>query len=204
MLICCRKDSPDTDVAEDKAGKYGYANSGDYSKNACDLPNVTAESFVQEAVRMNPDAIFWLGDNPPHNIENQSAETQMGYFRFIKRLFNKYGYAKKVYMIMGNHESYPLSQFDTVHGKHQWLLDSLASDLSEWYTPEATESMRRYGYFAQILPGTSLKVIGLNGYLMDPYNTYIWGNATDPFGFVIICERKIDIDIVDGTRTERE
>ncbi len=45
--------------------------------------------------------------------------------------------------------------------------------------------MRRYGCFAQLHPGTKLKIIGLNNYIMDFTNIYLWGNATDPYGRVV-------------------
>lgn len=123
MVICCRKDSPDTDVPEDKAGKFGH--------DHCDLPPITAESFVNEVQKLQPDLIFWLGDNPAHDVYDQKKETQMNHFLFIAGLLKKQ-YKGKVYTILGNHESYPMSQFDFRTTTHTWLTESYAKEMLGW------------------------------------------------------------------------
>ncbi|MDR3548656.1 MAG: hypothetical protein P4M11_10405 [Candidatus Pacebacteria bacterium] len=48
----------------------------------------------------------------------------------------------------------------------------------------ATKMMADYGFFSQVHPGTKLKIVGMNSYLSDFTNLYLWGNSTDPYGFV--------------------
>ena len=101
----------------------------------CDLPNITAESFARKAIEMQPDIIFWLGDNPAHNTYEQTKETQNEYFLYMMRLLKK-GYKGAIYAVMGNHESYPAGQFDIYGPTHRWLTEGFAKELATWYTPE--------------------------------------------------------------------
>jgi len=73
--LCCSRDSPDTNISEHQAGKYGHP--------GCDLPNITYESFIDEIKKNNPDIILWLGDNVPHNMDEQSKETQLDSAKFM-------------------------------------------------------------------------------------------------------------------------
>ncbi len=42
--------------------------------------------------------------------------------------------------------------------------------------------MRRYGRYAQLHPGTNLRIIALNSFVQDALNSYTWINMTDPMG----------------------
>ncbi len=45
--------------------------------------------------------------------------------------------------------------------------------------------MMRYGRMSELVPGTRLRIIGLNHFGMDFTNTFLWANSTDPFGQVL-------------------
>ena len=65
--LCCRADSGAPRDASEVAGKWG-----DY---ACDIPPWTLAnmlSYVNDTI--NPDAVLWLGDSIPHNVESLSVE----------------------------------------------------------------------------------------------------------------------------------
>ncbi len=128
MTICCRRDSPDASDPTQRAGKFG--------EGGCDLPNVTAESFVREAIRQSPDMIFWLGDNPAHDMHEQKKETQLDNFRFLARKFASGGYSGKIYAVLGNHDSYPPGQFDPQSGAHRWVTKGFADELRRWLDPQ--------------------------------------------------------------------
>lgn len=53
---------------------------------------------------------------------------------------------------------------------------------SPWLTKE---SMRKYGRYAQLHPGTKLRIIALNCFVQDVMNSYTWRNATDPMGELV-------------------
>ena len=134
--------------------------------------------------------VFWLGDNPGHNIYSQKKSTQTAHFKFIADLLKKY-YKGKVYAIIGNHDCYPASQFDIYNNEDRWLTEEFAEILKYWYTPEATKTMSEYGYFAQLHEDTKLKIIGLNTQVTDFGNFYIMGNSTDPLNELSWLEKEL-------------
>jgi sphingomyelin phosphodiesterase len=138
------------------------------------------ELFVKEVKDKNPDMVFWLGDNPGHNVYQQTKETQSEYFKYIVRLLRESEYPGKVYGILGNHDCFPPSQFDIYNNDDEWLAKEFTEALSPWYDENTREVMAKYGYFAQMFPGTKLKVIGLNSQVNDFANMFLMGNSTDP------------------------
>jgi len=156
------------------------------------------ESFINETEKLNPDIIFWLGDNPPHNTYEQKKNTQLEYFRYVARLLKKSSFKGKVYTIMGNHESFPAGQFDIYHGTTRWLTKGYADELKEWYPPDAVQMMEDYGYFSILHPGTKLRVIGLNTYSCDFPNLYLLGNSTDPLGMLAWLEKELHKSELNG------
>eukprot|EP01022_Parablepharisma_sp_SALTPOND_P015628 TRINITY_DN2227_c0_g1_i1.p1 TRINITY_DN2227_c0_g1~~TRINITY_DN2227_c0_g1_i1.p1 ORF type:complete len:592 (-),score=27.80 TRINITY_DN2227_c0_g1_i1:44-1762(-) len=180
--LCCRKNSPDTNITAHKAGRYGH--------RSCDLPNITVESFVDEALKREPDIILWLGDNVAHNMDEQRKETQLDSFKYLVGLL-KGKYKGGVYAVLGNHDGYPEAQFDIHNGNHKWLIEAYSEELKEWLTPEATKQMAETGYFSQVHPGTNLKVIALNTFVLDFNNAYLWGNATNPLNSLAWLENEL-------------
>lgn len=62
--LCCRKSNgPGTN--ETAAGKWG-------TYHSCDLPTWTFEAALKDMREKEFDILVWTGDNPPHNIWNQS------------------------------------------------------------------------------------------------------------------------------------
>jgi len=155
------------------------------------LPNITVESFANEVAKLNPDMIFWLGDNPPHNTYEQKQDTQLEYFKFLKNQIKKANYKGKVYTILGNHEGYPACQYDILNGNSKWLTKGYADELKEWYPPDAVKMFENYGYFSILHPGTKLRVIGLNTFASDFANVYLIANSTDPLGLLTWLEKEL-------------
>eukprot|EP00826_Nyctotherus_ovalis_P040434 TRINITY_DN3990_c0_g1_i7.p4 TRINITY_DN3990_c0_g1~~TRINITY_DN3990_c0_g1_i7.p4 ORF type:complete len:166 (+),score=57.82 TRINITY_DN3990_c0_g1_i7:753-1250(+) len=121
--------------------------------------------------------IFWLGDNPGHNVYEQAKDSQTKYFEFVVDLLIEAKYKGKVYSVLGNHDCYPPSQFDIYNDEDQWLTETFAKRLEYWFKDD---TMGKYGYFSQLFPGTQLRVIGLNSQVNDFANIFLLGNATDP------------------------
>lgn len=46
----------------------------------------------------------------------------------------------------------------------------------------ARESFRRYGRYSQLHPGTSLRIVALNCFVQDVFNSYRWMNTTNIWG----------------------
>ena len=51
--------------------------------------------------------------------------------------------------------------------------------------------MAEYGCFSQLHPGTKLRIIGLNNYVLDFTNLYVLGNSTNPLGLVHLSSESI-------------
>lgn len=128
----------------------------------------------------NPDMVFWLGDNPGHNLYQQKKSTQADYFRYIADLLINSKYKGKVYAVLGNHDCFPPGQFDIYNNQDTWLTQEYAEKLKYWYTDEAIKTMSKTGYFSQLHENTKLRIIGLNTQTNDFSNLYLYGNATDP------------------------
>ncbi len=139
------------------------------------------------------DAVFWLGDNPGHNVYEQKQSDHLNSLEYVtKKLKATFPRLGQVYPVLGNHEAFPVDQFD-VHGHdHQWILDTAANLWKQWFTNESYNEFIHYGRYSQIHPGTSLRIIGLNTFVFDCINSYIWSNNSDPQHEIEWLERTLD------------
>jgi len=184
---CCTKNVGMATKKENRAGKYGFL-------GKCDLPPIVLMDFVKTAIeKFKPDSFLWLGDNPSHQIWNQSRKNHMFSIRNITDMFMKhpdksYTNIGKVYPILGNHEGLPCDNFNTEGTSHKWLLTETAELWKNWFTEESYQEFYRSGSFSQIHPNSKLRIIGVNCLIHDTLNSFLWKNATDPFGIVFFCE----------------
>ena len=133
----------------------------------------------------NPDFIVWLGDNPSHEVYAQTADGHKSLLSNLTHsLLKNHKGIGKVYPVVGNHEGLPSDHIDVTKEGH-WMFEFLAELWSPWLTEESQESMRKYGRYVQLHPGTKLRVIGLNSFVQDAMNSYTWRNATDPMGELV-------------------
>eukprot|EP00826_Nyctotherus_ovalis_P040240 TRINITY_DN3943_c0_g1_i2.p1 TRINITY_DN3943_c0_g1~~TRINITY_DN3943_c0_g1_i2.p1 ORF type:complete len:567 (+),score=111.55 TRINITY_DN3943_c0_g1_i2:143-1843(+) len=181
--LCCRHDSPDAVGDRDRAGLFGYLGN-------CDLPLITLDSFIDKAIEVNPDVMLWLGDNSGHNAHEQNENNLLDSFKYIADRLHK-EYKGPVYFVMGNHEGYPNNQLDVFGNRTQWILNTHADKADYWYSKQGVESMRRYGRFSELVKGTSLRIIGLNNFVMDYTNIYLFNNATDAMGQLAWLEQEL-------------
>ena len=136
---------------------------------------------------IKPDSVMWLGDNPSHTVWNQSSAHHLDGIYHISRVLQAghYDSVGSVYPILGNHEGLPCDIFDFEGKTHDWVINGTAASWKPWFTPEAYQQYRHTGSYSQLHPGTKLRIIGLNDLVHDSVNTYLWKNATDPWGVVI-------------------
>ena len=72
-IVCCHKGSgwPSKD-GDIPAGEWGMEN--------CDIPPKTFQSMLEYIVNeIEPDIIFWTGDNSAHNIWENNSDEVIGY-----------------------------------------------------------------------------------------------------------------------------
>ena len=96
--LCCRSDSGLPKDKSEAAGKWG-----DYT---CDIPPWTLEnmlSYVNDSI--DPDAIFWLGDSIPHNIDSLTLESNVEVMKNVTSLVESTLASQKVYPTIGNHDT---------------------------------------------------------------------------------------------------
>lgn len=167
---CCRASEGPAPNASFAAGKWG-----DYR---CDSNRNILHSLVMAVSAMKPDFLFWTGDNPPHDIWEQSREENLNASKLVAdELLQAMGNVP-VYAAIGNHESFPTDQFEGPP-YDDWLYGSLAEYWTQWLTPEANKTLQYAGYYTQLIaPG--LRVIALNTQYCDSSNFWLLLNNTDP------------------------
>ena len=127
------------------------------------------------------DSIFWLGDNPGHDVYDQEVSNHLDNVKIIsKRLKEVMPHIGQVYPVIGNHEGFPCDQFDLFGTTHQWILNDIADMWKQWLTPQSYLSIKQYGRYSQLHPGTTLRILAINSFVFDSLNSYLWGNNTDP------------------------
>jgi sphingomyelin phosphodiesterase len=165
--LCCRVDSGPPKDSTEVAGKWG-----DY---ACDIPPWTLEnmlSYVNENI--DPDAVLWLGDSIPHNVDSLTIESN------IQTMFNVTEYVKtgladqKVYPTVGNHDTYPQDIISLQRPRANEAFNKWAPDW-ESYMPNDVEYQRflDYGYYSADLVGVDGKPLGNIPARMFSLNTNI-------------------------------
>jgi sphingomyelin phosphodiesterase len=156
--LCCRESN-------------GPGNSNRWGNYVCDLSPDMLQAYLNylSSIASNMDFVVWTGDNPPHNIWEQSIEMQLN---FSERLVNDVYAAFKdvpVYPCIGNHECYPADQF--MNPWTQWLNQGLAQMWSVWLPADAVETVNKAIYYTTMIrPG--FRLISLNTQYADLYNFY--------------------------------
>ena len=165
-LICCRP--------WDGVGTAGVW--GDY---ACDLPLVTVKRMMEQLGAMSPppDLILWTGDNPPHDLWNQTKASQMNATQSMTDLVRATFPNTPVFPLIGNHDSYAANLF--YRPTFGWMTDDLADMWSTWLDAGALETMRYGGYYTMLVrPG--LRVVAINTQYGYQENFYFLLNDADP------------------------
>lgn len=171
--VCCRGDSPITDDKNKQAPKYGYI-------GRCDLPQITIDSFIHEVAKLNPDAVLGLGDYNGHNGYEQTKDTHLKAVTYIANNLRG-NYSGPVYLVTGNHDGFPDGQFDVWENESSWITEGYAKLARYWFSDEGVKNVRNYGRFSEVINGTRLRIIGLNNFVMDFTNLYMYKNSTDAF-----------------------
>ncbi|MDR3548958.1 MAG: metallophosphoesterase [Candidatus Pacebacteria bacterium] len=188
LPTCCRKECVWANGSAQAAGKFG-------SIGICDLPQVVFDSFVDFARNeIDPDLMLYLGDNTARNVWEITKNDHLDATRYISNAVTERflsGAKSKFYPTMGNHEGFPYDQFDVRGTTHQWILDSAAEMWTPWLTPAALSEFRSTGSYSQLHPGTSLRILAINPFVMLNDNVYIWDDSTDPLDTLRWLERTL-------------
>eukprot|EP00698_Gefionella_okellyi_P024910 TRINITY_DN8933_c0_g1_i2.p1 TRINITY_DN8933_c0_g1~~TRINITY_DN8933_c0_g1_i2.p1 ORF type:complete len:387 (+),score=48.61 TRINITY_DN8933_c0_g1_i2:162-1322(+) len=167
-VLCCR--------AEDVRGTRLAGPYGDYN---CDVPIDTVHSMLQFIKKMpdHIDFVLWSGDNPPHDMWQETPQTQLNSSLSVTNIMKLYFDSTPVFPCFGNHEGYPANLY--YQPKDSWLTNGLADMWAEWLSPDADRTFRNAGFYSMLVqPG--VRVLAINsqfGYLFNWYTLLPDGKA---------------------------
>jgi len=170
--LCCRARNGPGNGAHDTAGFWG-----DY---ACDTSPLLFDSLThhlssEQAPR--PDFILYTGDDPAHDIWMQSKESNVENINKLSALLAKAFPDIPVFSTIGNHEAFPVNQFQGPHFD-SWLYDAMSMAWAPYLPEDSINTMRYAGYYqARARPG--LRVISLNTNFYTDDNFWLFENRTD-------------------------
>ena len=187
-IVCCRKDS--TRKLKDKetihAGPFGMA-------GPCDLPTRTYEDFLRFARdTLKPDMMFMLGDNEVHELDKISEKLNLDTTKYVAEKMNEYLPNTPKFVSVGNHESYPVDQYDQMASDTAWLLPGLAESYKGTIPEASRQQLGRKGFYSQRVPERNLKVISLFGQVYDSMNFYMLFRTFDPLGHLQWLQRELE------------
>jgi len=174
--ICCRQANGYPKNQKDAAGKYG--------SYTCDLAPSVLNIFFNyiDELPMQPDVIFWTGDNTAHDVWLQSVEENAYYTHVLTDRVKEIFPDTPVYPVLGNHEFFPVNvqRFDGVHP----VIDKIAEDWAEWLG-EGIDDFKNFGYYNIPMQGknedwTGYRVIALNTAVCNTQNWYLSTQNNDP------------------------
>eukprot|EP00118_Oscarella_pearsei_P010009 m.59311 g.59311 ORF g.59311 m.59311 type:complete len:554 (+) comp34881_c0_seq1:24-1685(+) len=171
FFICCRPDLG----GSGKAGAFGA-----YS---CDLPLTTLDHLTGYLKTMDPqpDFIIYTGDNPSHDVWEESPESQAEATDFLVKYMSVHFPDKTIYPALGNHETFPESFY------YPPFYRNVTRELSRvWKTwvdlSESAAKTIEAGAYYTLLIRPGLRLLALNtdfGYQLNLYN--LLDNTTSVF-----------------------
>jgi sphingomyelin phosphodiesterase len=180
--LCCRADHGEPTNADDRAGYWGSVT------NLCDIPKRTIVQLAQFLQReIKPDMVLWTGDNPPHDVWDQSPIYQTNATEEIAKILHDNINTKqtRIYPSPGNHDSYPSDIYDYYTNESQWVNDVYANVTSKLFGHESVyDQIRSNGAYSIFDQAAGVRVISLNTQYGDVLNFYLLGDPTDPKNFL--------------------
>ena len=167
-FLCCR----DSMTGSNPAGTYGAY--------GCDLPYSTANLVLDHLKTLKDiDFVVYGGDNPPHDLWIETEQSQMNVESIVINMFKQHFPNTPIYPVLGNHESYPESEYFQSLYLNQ--TKTLAGMWRSWapFPDTALKTIGLGGYYTLVLK-PKLRLIAYNsdyGYL---YNFYTMLNHKNP------------------------
>ncbi|CAL4147603.1 unnamed protein product, partial [Meganyctiphanes norvegica] len=176
--LCCRTTSGTLKNSTHAAGRWG-----NYGR--CDIPQRTLENMLQHIAQTHPDItyIMWTGDVPPHDIWNQTRQSNLDILENTVYLLRYYFPNTPIFPALGNHESAPVNSFPPPFVNGNSSVDYLYKELSRhWlhWLPNHTSSTIDKGAFYSVLIKPGFRIISLNMNFCNNLNWWLLVNSTDP------------------------
>ena len=176
-MICCHEGSIPIEGNSNTAGRFG-------SLSGCDIPFITIESFIKYGAELNPDFIIYMGDNPDHDIFNQTYENHLRSLKDFTKLL-KDNYKGTVYPILGNHEGFPCDTYNVEGHDHDWIVEESMEAWGDWLDEDMKKTFKEIGCYSTLFKNSNLRIITLNSFVQLSTNHLIWENQTDLLGTVL-------------------
>eukprot|EP01113_Clastostelium_recurvatum_P017164 TRINITY_DN2008_c0_g1_i10.p1 TRINITY_DN2008_c0_g1~~TRINITY_DN2008_c0_g1_i10.p1 ORF type:complete len:465 (+),score=115.77 TRINITY_DN2008_c0_g1_i10:66-1397(+) len=174
--LCCRA-SNGKGNGTNAAGPWGHYN--------CDLNTPMWKSMLSHIQAVSNttgiDYVVWTGDNPPHDVWNQTKEGQISATQYVTdSLKAVFGKNTPIYGALGNHEGYPVNIFAPPPGT-EWLYMPVSQQWAQWLPEEARLTFEFGGYYT-VSPEKGLRFISLNMNYCNSGNFWLYVNENDPAG----------------------
>lgn len=185
--LCCRASSPKgSNASASGAGQWG-------DMRLCEETVAEFQNMLNDIKTRNPDGIFWIGDNPPHDTWNQTGVPENIHFgTTLLQLTKQTMPTVPIFFCMGNHDAWPSNNFlpRTLTEPSQTNATNSADYLytaywNMWQTygapPDAQQSVMKSGSYSQLFaPG--FRIISVNNNYCYFANFWILANPVDPEG----------------------
>ncbi|XP_076873978.1 cyclic GMP-AMP phosphodiesterase SMPDL3A [Brachyhypopomus gauderio] len=146
----------------------------------CDSPYQLIESAFSymKDVDLQPEFIIWTGDSPPHvPVDELSTDIVISVISNMTHTVRQFFSQLPVYPALGNHDNWPQDQLAV---NTCAIYEAAASLWAPWLHPEALATLRKGGFYSQLIkPG--LRLVSLNTNLYYSPNK-VTVNMTDPGG----------------------
>ncbi|KAG5893193.1 hypothetical protein JTB14_016469 [Gonioctena quinquepunctata] len=178
--LCCRKYStPSKKEPTVLSGRWGA-----YEK--CDSPRNLIENMLKNIAlqHWDIDYIIWTGDLPPHDIWNQTKESNLDIIKDTVQQMFQYFPNTPIFPAIGNHESAPAGNFAPPWIKDEnhsikWLYTNVADQWRRWLPSTAGNTILHGGFYSVLLrPG--FRLISLNTNYCHTMSWWLLVNNTDP------------------------
>ena len=174
-IMCCRANK--TVIIGDDPEYAGYWG----STGNCDLPQHTFEQFLTFAKTLNPDYIYWLGDNENHEVDTITRDVNVNTTKYLADRLHTLG--PKVYLAIGNHENSPIDTMNFNSPKDNvWFWQNLTGDYKVLLTDDEEKQINQTGYYSSFNSQHNLLVISLYSIPMDSLNFYLLVRTYDTDG----------------------
>ncbi|KAJ8396251.1 hypothetical protein AAFF_G00021180 [Aldrovandia affinis] len=159
---------------------YPASNPGLFGDFMCDSPYKLIQSAFQfmREVEPLPDFIIWTGDSPPHvPAKELSTDIVIHIISNMTHTIREFFPDLTIYPALGNHDYWPQDQFPMVTNE---IYQAVANLWEPWLRPEALTTLRKGGFYSQVIR-PNLRLVSLNTNLYySPNNVTV--NITDPAG----------------------
>lgn len=177
-VVCCRANKVPNGESV-KAGYWGTAN------GTCDLPQHTFWGFLDFAKSLNPDYVFWLGDNENHEVDTIEFPTNVQTTSLIAKAMSDTFDKKKVFLAIGNHEQFPI---DNINFDDPLQTEFFFHNLVGAYKPllnrDELTQMHKSGYYTSLVKERNLRVISVYSAPFDSLNFFLLVSTYDPDGAI--------------------